>query len=85
MKKINWILRFKNKPVLLALAASVVTLVYQVLGVLGITPSVSESEVINIVGLVINLLVMLGIVTDPTTAGVKDTTQAMEYTEPRKE
>lgn len=85
MKKMNWILRFKNKPVLFALAASVVALIYQVLGILGITPSVSESEVTNIVGLVINLLVMLGIVTDPTTAGVKDTTQVMEYTEPRKE
>ncbi len=30
------------------------------------------------------VLVILGVVTDPTTAGVSDSKQAMTYTEPKK-
>lgn len=82
---INWMLRFKNKPVLTALIAAVVAFVYQVLGIVGVAPGISENEIINIAGLLINLLVAMGIVIDPTTAGTNDTTQAKGYTEPRVE
>ena len=81
----NWILRFKNKTVLLSLVTAAVAFVYQILGVLGIVPSISSSEVIQIVGLGINLLVGLGIVVDPTTRGVTDSTQAMAYDEPKED
>jgi len=81
----NWILRFKNKTVLLSLVTAVVAFVYQILGVFGIVPSISSSEVIQIVGLGINLLVGLGIVVDPTTRGVTDSTQAMAYDEPKED
>jgi len=81
----NWILRFKNKTVLLSLVTAVVAFVYQMLGVFGIVPSISSSEVIQIVGLGINLLVGLGIVVDPTTAGTTDSAQAMTYDEPKED
>ena len=81
----NWILRFKNKTVLLSLVTAVVAFVYQILGVFGIVPSISSSEVIQIVGLGINLLVGLGIVVDPTTAGTTDSAQAMTYDEPKED
>ena len=83
--KIKWILRFKNKAVLMALIAAVVAFVYQVLSLIGITPSVSESEAVELLGLLVNILVMLGIVVDPTTAGINDSDMAMTYTEPRPE
>lgn len=83
--KINWLLRLKNKPVLVALITAVVAFVYQVLGILGITPGVSEKEVVEYAGLIINLLVLVGIITDPSTAGVRDTDAVMDRTEPRKE
>ena len=51
---INWKLRWKNKTTLLAITTAVIALVYQVLGLLGIAPGVSESEVTQGVGLVIN-------------------------------
>ena len=38
----------------------------------------------NVAGIAVNMLCMLGIVVDPTTKGVKDSEQAMRYTEPRK-
>lgn len=82
---INWILRFKNKPVLVALVAAVVAFVYQILGLFGVTPSVSEDTIINVVGLLINILVMLGIVVDPTTKGASDSIMSLEYDEPRAE
>lgn len=83
--KINLKLRFKNGYTLLALLTAIITFVYQILGIFGITPGISENQIIELVGLVINVLFGLGIITDPTTAGIKDTSQAMGYTEPRKE
>jgi phi LC3 family holin len=80
---INWKLRFQNKATLTAIVLGVVALVYQILGLLGITPAVSENEIINIVGMVINLLVLLGVVVDPTTAGVGDSDLAKSYDQPK--
>lgn len=82
---INWILRFKNKPVLVALVAAVVAFIYQVLGLFGVTPGISEDQITGIVGILINVLVMLGIVVDPTTKGASDSVMALEYDEPRDE
>lgn len=82
---INWKLRLKNKTTLTAIVMGVVALIYQVMGIAGITPAVSENEVVNIIGVVINLLVMVGVVTDPTTAGIADSNRAMGYTEPNKD
>ena len=73
---INWKLRIQNKTVLLAIIGAIVACVYQILGVVGIVPCVSESEVINVVGIIVNLLVAVGVVVDPTTPGVGDSTLA---------
>jgi phi LC3 family holin len=82
--KIKWKLRFQNKAVLTALIATVATFVHQVLAIFEITPPVSESEIIECAGLVLNLLVALGVLTDPTTAGVNDSAQALEYEKPKE-
>ena len=79
---INWKLRLKNKTTLLAIVTSVIALIYQVFGMFGIVPDVSESEVLRVFGLVINILAMIGIVTDPTTQGVADSEQALKYEKP---
>lgn len=81
---INWKVRFKNKAWLLTMAVTVIAFVYQVLGLLGIVPAISQDQVTQLVTLVVNMLVCLGIVIDPTTAGVTDSQQAMTYDEPRK-
>lgn len=82
---INWKLRLKNKTTLTALIMALVALVYQVLGVCGVVPRVAQDQVTTIVSMVINILCLLGIVVDPTTAGVGDSERAMTYKEPRKE
>ena len=80
--KINWKVRFQNKVWLVSFIASVVALIYQVLGLAGVVPAISEQTVVSVAGMVINLLVMLGVVIDPTTDGTADSDRAMTYQEP---
>ena len=81
--KINWKLRFQNKTTLTAIILALVALVYQVLGLFGVVPKISEDELTTVIGMVINLLCLLGIVVDPTTAGVGDSARALTYGTPR--
>ena len=81
MNKINWKLRVKNKATLAALLAACVTLVYTVLGMAGVVPAVSQSAVMEALAMLLNILVLLGIVVDPTTPGINDSARAMGYAE----
>ena len=80
---INWKLRFQNKTTLTAIILALVALVYQVLGLFGVVPKISQDELTTVIGMVINLLCLLGIVVDPTTDGVSDSARALTYDEPR--
>lgn len=81
---INWKLRLQNKTTLTALILAIIAFVYQVLGIFGIVPGIDQNTMVNTCGLIINLLVAVGIVVDPTTAGISDSTKALEYTEPKE-
>lgn len=82
---INWKLRLQNKTTLTALILAIIAFVYQILGILGIAPGIDQNTLISTCGLIINLLVALGIVVDPTTAGITDSKKVLEYTEPRED
>lgn len=82
---INWKLRLQNKTTLTALVMALVALVYQVLGVCGVVPRVAQDQVTTIVSMVINVLCLLGIVVDPTTAGIGDSNRALTYDEPKQD
>lgn len=77
--KINWKARFKNKAFVVTFVTLIVTFVYQILGIFGIVPSVSENEVINIITLLVNVLATLGVLVDPTTPGASDSERALTY------
>lgn len=79
---INWKLRLMNKATITALLACIVTFVYQVLSILGITPAIAESQVTEVVGLILNIIAALGILVDPTTKGLSDSEKALGYTKP---
>lgn len=81
----NLKLRLKNKATLLALILAAVSFVYQVCGIIGVVPPVSEDTVTQLIGVLANLLVGLGVLVDPTTSGVTDSTQAMAYDAPRSD
>lgn len=82
---INWKLRLMNKTTLVALAVAVIAFVYQVLGILGVVAPIAQDSVTQIVMLLINALYALGIVVDPTTKGIGDSTRALGYEEPKKD
>ena len=83
---INWKVRIKNKAFWLALIPALLLLVQQVCAVFGVQLDFGdlESQLVGIVGTVFTLLAILGIVADPTTKGVKDSEQALSYTEPKE-
>lgn len=73
---INWKLRFKNKATLLAIAGTLILLVQQ----LGLKLPDNIGDVVNTI---LTLLVLLGVVNDPTTAGLKDSETALTYDKPK--
>ena len=79
---INWKLRLKNKTTFTALAACIVAFVYQLLGIFGVTAPISQDQVTQAVGVIINILGMVGILVDPTTAGTSDSPRALTYEKP---
>lgn len=80
---INWKLRLMNKTTLITLATTVITMIYSILAVIGIVPSITQDQVMNIAVTVIAMLSALGIVVDPTTSGIGDSDQAMGYERPK--
>lgn len=81
--KINWKVRLKNRTFLAALAALLVTFVYDLLAILGIVPGVEQSVVMSLINTVLTLLVGVGVLVDPTTHGMADSDMAMTYNEPK--
>ena len=79
---LNWKLRLQNKATLTALVCTTIALVYQILGIIGVTPPVSENVVVEWVGVAMTLLVKLGIIVDPTTFGIGDSARALSYPAP---
>ena len=83
---INWKVRIKNKTFWLALIPAVLLLVQVVAAVFGFTLDLGDlgNRLIDVVNALFSVLVILGIVTDPTTVGVGDSTQALTYETPKK-
>lgn len=85
--KINWIVRIKNKAFWVAIIPAVLLLIQVVANVFGYDMDLGDlgNKLIAVVNAVFVVLTILGVVTDPTTAGVYDSCQALEYSEPKKE
>lgn len=84
--KINWKVRIKNKTFWVCMIPALLLLIRQICAFFGVTIDVSgtEAQLVGIVETVFVILALLGIVTDPTTAGVSDSDLAMCYNEPKK-
>lgn len=83
--KINWTVRFKNKTFWLALIPALLLLAQVVAAVFGYELHIEAigDKLTAVINALFAVLTILGIVTDPTTAGVSDSKQAMEYDKPR--
>ena len=87
MTNINWMVRIKNKNFWLAIIPAILLLVQVVGNVFGFTLDLGDlgNKLLEVVNALFAVLAILGIGTDPTTAGVGDSAQAMTYTAPKKE
>ena len=77
--KINIKERLKNRVFVLAMATLIITFVYQMFGVFGIVPAISEDTIVNVVTMGVNFLAMIGVLVDPTTNGMGDSERALTY------
>ena len=84
--KINFLARAKNKLFWMALIPALFLLVQMVAAIFGFNFDLSELQgrVVAAVDALFAVLVILGVVVDPTTEGLGDSAQAMTYTEPNK-
>ena len=74
---INFKLRLQNKATLVALISAVFLMLQQ----FGLhIPNNIQEGIITLVG----ILVILGIITDPSTKGIGDSEQALSYQEPKE-
>ena len=84
---INWVVRIKNKNFWLAFIPAVLLLVQTVAAVFGYSLDFGElgNRLVAVVNAVFGVLVILGVVVDPTTQGVGDSRQALNYKKPKEE
>lgn len=86
MGNINWKIRIKNKAFWVSLIPAVLLLAQVVANVFGYVIDLGDlgNKLLAVVNAVFAVMSIMGIVTDPTTAGITDSTQALTYTEPKK-
>ena len=78
MTKINWKLRLQNKVTLIALLGAVFLMAQQ----FGLEIPQNIQDGLNTF---VYILVLLGVVNDPTTAGLADSERALEYYKPNED
>ena len=87
MKNINWTVRIKNKNFWLSVIPAVLLLVQTVAAVFGYSLDLGEigNRLIAVINAAFGVLVVLGVVNDPTTAGISDSKQARGYNFPKED
>lgn len=83
---INWRVRFKNKLFWVSIIPAAIVLIQTVASVFGFAIDLGDigGKLLAVVDAVFVVLAILGVVVDPTTAGVQDSNRAMFYDEPHR-
>lgn len=81
---INWKVRIRNKQFWVSIIPALAILVQAIAAVFGYTLNLDEmvGKILQVVSAVFAVLAILGVVVDPTTAGIGDSERAMSYEEP---
>ncbi len=82
--KINWLVRIKNKAFWVALIPAALLLIQTVAALLGFSLDLGDvgDKLLAVVNAIFGVLVILGVVVDPTVEGMSDSARAMQYDEP---
>lgn len=83
---INWKVRVRNKTFWLSLIPAALLLAQVVAAVFGVTLDLGDlgNRLLAVVNALFAVLAILGVVNDPTTAGVSDSARALTYDKPRE-
>jgi phi LC3 family holin len=87
MNKINWSVRLRNKNFWLAVVPALALLFQAFANIFGIKLEFGETidKILVFINVLFAFLVLIGIVNDPTTVGLGDSTRALEYEEPHED
>jgi phi LC3 family holin len=82
--KLNFLVRIRNKAFWLAVIPAIALVAQSIAALFGYSIDLTTlvGKLQAVVNAVFALLVILGIVVDPTTEGINDSKRAMSYTEP---
>jgi phi LC3 family holin len=82
--KINWKVRIKSKAFWVSMIPAVLLLIQVVAAVFGFKIDLGDlgNKLLAVVNAVFAVLAILGVVTDPTTPGLSDSTRALTYVAP---
>ena len=83
--KINWLVRIKNKNFWISLIPALLLFIQVVAAVFGFNLDLGDlgNKLLAVVNAAFAVLSVVGIITDPTTAGISDSAQAMTYVKPK--
>lgn len=82
MMKVNWKVRVRNPVFWATLIPAIIALLYTILGLFDVVPTLSESTAVNTGTTLITALSTLGVLVDPTTSGFSDSDKALGYSTP---
>lgn len=84
---INWKIRMQNKTFWLALVPAFLLLIQAVAQVFNISLDFTNlnKDLLGVVNALFTVLAIVGVVTDPTTKGLSDSTQALTYSMPKED
>lgn len=85
--KINWTVRLKNRAFWIAIIPALALLGKQVLELFGVNVDFTNvsKELLGIIETIFVILAIVGVITDPTTAGISDSERALGYSEPNND
>lgn len=87
MNKINWKVRVLNKTFWLTLVPALALLLQTFLAVFNVSLELGETidKLLVFINALFAVLVIVGVVNDPTTSGVSDSSRAMTYDRPNNQ
>ncbi|MEC5261206.1 phage holin [Bacillus amyloliquefaciens] len=83
MTKINWKVRLKKKTFLVAIFSATLLFAQAIASAFGYDISVFSDDLTEKFNALLTFLTAMGIIVDPTTQGISDSEQAMDYDSPR--
>ncbi|ARJ52032.1 phage holin [Staphylococcus lutrae] len=81
---INWKIRIKQKTFWVAILSAIFLFAQNIAKIFGYDIEVYTTQLTDTLNGVLGFLVLVGVIQDPTTSGIGDSDQALNYEEPRQ-